>query len=292
MSETAKGHLAVIAFAAIVSGSFALGGLAAPFLDPAALNAVRFLIAAIAMGAVALAGPGLALSNFSVAPWRYLVLGGCMALYFVTMFEALRLTDPVSTGAVFTLTPVMSAIFGWLLMRQVTTRFNASALLLGAVGAVWVIFRGDMAAILAFDIGPGEKLFFFGAVGHALYTPLVRHLNRGEPVAAFTFGTIVAALILISLLAGPELWRTDWAAMPAIVWITIFYTAIMATAGTFFLLQFASLRLPAGKAMAYTYLTPVFVILWEAALGHGWPVITVWFGASVAVAALALLAWR
>ena len=44
-----------------------------------------------------------------------------MAAYFVLMFEALAITDPVSTGAVFTLTPLMSAIFGYLLMRQITT---------------------------------------------------------------------------------------------------------------------------------------------------------------------------
>ena len=42
------------------------------------------------------------------------ILGGLLAGYFILMFEALRLTDPVSTGAVFTLTPIMSAGFGWL----------------------------------------------------------------------------------------------------------------------------------------------------------------------------------
>ena len=292
MTEAAKGHVAMFLFAALVSGSFSLGGMAAPYLDPGAFNAVRFVIAAIAMGMVAYFSGGMQASHFTTAPWRYVLLGSTMALYFVTMFEALQITDPISTGAVFTLTPVMSAIFGYLLLRQVTTPFNALALAIGGAGAVWVIFRGDVDAILGFEVGPGEKLFFFGAAAHAFYAPLVRKLNRGEPVAAFAFGTIVAAMILIGLWAGKDLVQTDWAAMPAIVWITIFYTAIGATMMSFLCIQFATMRLPSGKVMAYTYLTPSFVILWEAALGHGWAAGVVWLGAGASVLGLALLAWR
>ncbi len=292
MTEPAKGHIAMFLFAALVSGSFSLGGMAAPYLDPGAFNAVRFVIAAIAMGMVAYFSGGMEARHFTTAPWRYVLLGSTMALYFVTMFEALQITDPVSTGAVFTLTPVMSAIFGYMLLRQITTPFNALAIAIGGAGAVWVIFRGDVSAMLGFEVGPGEKLFFFGAAAHAFYAPLVRKLNRGEPVAAFAFGTIVAAMILIAIWAGEDLVRTDWAAMPAIVWITILYTAIGATMMSFLCIQFATLRLPSGKVMAYTYLTPSFVILWEAALGHGWASGVVWLGAAASVLGLALLAWR
>jgi len=292
MSEAAKGHVAMILFAALVSGSFSLGGMAAPYLDPGAFNAVRFLIASVAMGLLAWSSGGMAARHFTSAPWRYVLLGATMALYFVTMFEALQITSPVSTGAVFTLTPVMSAVFGYLLLRQVTTPFNAMALAIGGAGAIWVIFGGDLDAILGFEIGAGEKLFFFGAVAHSLYAPLVRKLNGGEPVVSFAFGTIAAAMALIALWAGRDLVRTEWAAMPAIVWITILYTAIGATTLSFLCIQFASLRLPSMKVMAYTYLTPSFVILWEAALGHGWAAGTVWLGAAASAIGLALLAWR
>jgi len=41
--------------------------------------------------------------------------------------------------------------------------------------------------------------------------------------------------------------------------------------------------------MAYTYLTPSWVILWEAALGNGFPVPAVLAGVLATVLALALL---
>ena len=53
------------------------------------------------------------------------------------------------------------------------------------------------------------------------------------------------------------------------------------------LLQYATLRLPSAKVMAYTYLTPTWVILWELALGRGAPPLLVVVG--VGLTALALL---
>ena len=74
-----------------------------------------------------LSGPGLPRSAW-VAPWRYLALGAALAAYFVLMFEALKTAPPVSAAAVFTLTPLMAAGFGWLLMRQRMTARMAVAL--------------------------------------------------------------------------------------------------------------------------------------------------------------------
>ena len=82
---------------------------------------------------------------------------------------------------------------------------------------------------------------------------------------------------------------TDWAALPAIVWICLVYVAIAASALTFVALQFASLRLPAAKVMAYTYLVPSWVILWEIAFGRTAPPLAVLGGVALSVLALALL---
>jgi drug/metabolite transporter (DMT)-like permease len=146
------GHLAMLLFAALVAGSFSLGALAAPHLDPAALNAVRFAIGTASIAGVALAMMGGRMPR-PVAPWRYLVLGGLMAVFFVTMFVALRHTDPVSTGAVFTLMPVFGAIFGYFILGQVPRPVVLASLVFAGLGALWVIFDGDIDAILAFDLG-------------------------------------------------------------------------------------------------------------------------------------------
>ena len=191
------------------------------------------------------------------------------------------------TAAVFTLTPILSALFGWILLRQRLTPRMAIALLIGAIGALWVIFRADFAALMRFELGRGEAIYFVGCIGHAIYTPMVRLLNRGEPVLVFSFLTLVACAGVITVWGVGDIAAADWGGLRPMVWIAIGYTAIFASAATVFLIQFASLRLPSSKVMAYTYLTPTWVILWEIALGQ--PVPAVWVLVGVALTVLALL---
>ncbi|MDU8927572.1 DMT family transporter [Alisedimentitalea sp. MJ-SS2] len=282
------GHLAMLAFSALVAGSFSLGVMAAPHIEPAALNAPRFVIAAMLVGAAALMTTGLP-RQAARAPWRYFLLGGTFAAYFVLMFEGLKTALPVSAAAVFTLTPIMSAVIGYVLLRQVTTPRMAGALALGGVGALWVIFRADWGAFRAFEVGRGEMIYFWGCVAHAAYTPMVRLLNRGEAPVVFTFGMLVAGAVVVTVYGWHDILATNWAALPGIVWITLVYVAVFASAVTFVLLQFATLRLPSAKVMAYTYLTPSWVIVWEIALGHTVPPMLVLVGVALTVLALLVL---
>jgi hypothetical protein len=284
-----SGHLAMLAFSALVAGSFSLGALAAPLISPAAMTVARFGLAGALVGVAAFASKGGVPRSAVAAPWRYLVLGGLLACYFVLMFEGLRTAAAVPTAAVFTLTPVMAAGFGWILLRQATSARMALALALGAAGAVWVIFRGDMQAIAALHIGKGEVIFFVGCIAHAFYAPMVRRLNRGEPALVFTFGTLLAGFVLLCLWGGRAVMVTDWASLPAIVWICLAYVSVAASAMTFVLIQYATMRLPAAKVMAYTYLVPCWVILWEMALGHSAPPAKVLAGVVLILAALGLL---
>lgn len=288
-SEKLLAHLAMLLFAALVSGSYSLGAIAAPHLGPSAINAVRFAVAVALMG---VAGMLLLRGGLRVAgsPWRFALLGALMAVFFVTMFVALRLTTPVSTGAVFTLMPVLAAVFGYLFLGQVPRALVVVSLLIAGCGAVWVIFGGDVDALLGFRIGQGELIFIAGVACHAAYAPLVKKFNRGDPVLAFTFWTLVATGLWIALWGAGEIAATDWASLPAVVWVVIAYLSIFTTAGTFFLLQFAALRIPAAKVLAYNYLTPSFVILYEGLLGHGWAPFSIAAGAALTVLGLIVLA--
>lgn len=285
-TQALKGHAAMTLFAAVISVSFSLGHLAAPYITPAALTASRFLVAAILLG---LAVSKLIEKKHMASAWRYLVVGGLLAGYFIMMFEALRITDPISTSAVFTLTPLMSALFGFILLRQITTPSMGIALLIAAAGALWVIFRGDTEALLGLKFGPGEQIFFIGCAMHALYTPMGRLLNRGEPLMVYAFASICGGLMVAGLYGAPEILSTDWLNLPMVAWVAIFYLGIGATAGTVYLVQYATLRLPSAKVMAYGYLVPVFVILWEGLLGHGWVALVVVPGLVAIIVALVFL---
>lgn len=287
MTRQPEGHLAMLLFAALVGGSFSLGALAANEIAPLAFNALRFWIAAAILGAAVLWRGGTA--GAFAAPWRYVVLGCVYAVYFWLMLEGLRTAHPVSASAVFTLTPLMAALFGLAILGQRLTPWIGAALTLGAAGALWVIFDADLAALMAFDIGRGEAIFFVGCVAHALYAPLVRRLNRGEPALVFTLGVLVVGAVMLTLLGWGDIRATDWRGLPGVVWVALLYMAVFTTAVTFVLMQVAALRLPASKVMAYTYLMPGSVIVWEVGLGGALPAPVVLVGVALTAGALVML---
>ena len=282
-------HLAMLLFAGLIAGSFTFGAAAVPYLGPVPLNALRFVMASLLMGSFAF---GVARQRFELpeAPWRFGVTGFLTAVYFVSMFMALTMTLPVATSAVYTLVPIMTAVTGYLIVGQRVGPPVLLSLLLAGIGAVWVIFRGDIDALLRFDIGPGELIYFVGCIAYAIYTPLLRRYNRGESSLILSFWTLTGTAACIVLYGLPEILGTDWLHLPPVVWWVVAYLAVGPTAICFFLIQFASVHLPAAKVVAYGYIVPAFVIVFEGLVGHGWTSLSVAVGAAVTVLGLAVLA--
>jgi len=278
----------MLGFSVLVAGSFSLGSIIANDISPIALTAVRFILAAIVIGIIAISTGSVTQAALK-SPWRYLVLGGIFSVYFVLMFEGLKTATPVSTVAIFTLIPAVSAIAGFVILGQIVSSRIVVALIIGAVGALWVIFRADIQLLSTFSIGRGELIFFVGCIAHAIMPILFRLLNRGENPLMVTFGLLISGAIILCIIGAREIIETDWIGLPTIVWVVIFYVSICASAMTFVLLQFASMHLPATNVMAYTYLTPIWVLVWELFLGHSVPPLWVLGGVFLAVVSVTLL---
>ena len=295
-AEALRGHAAMLGFSAAVSGSFSLGSLVANDIGPAALTSVRMLLASGLLAALVFAVPGYGRGGRQgfdradlAAPWRYVLLAVLYGGYFVLMFEALKTAQPVSAGAVFTLTPLMAAGFAWPLLGQRLSPVVAGALAIGATGAIWVIFRGDLDALLRFDVGRGEGIFFLACIAHAFYAPMLRKLNRGESAMITASLVTFAGFFVTAAYGWREFLATEWLALPLIVWVALAYLVVFATAFAASAIQFAAQRLPSSKVMAYTYLTPAWIILWEVALGHGVPGTLVLPGIALICVALLIL---
>ena len=288
MTRNFQSHLAMLGFSVLVAGSFSLGSIIANDISPIALTAVRFILAAIVIGIIAISTGSVTQAALK-SPWRYLVLGGIFSVYFVLMFEGLKTATPVSTVAIFTLIPAVSAIAGFVILGQIVSSRIVVALIIGALGALWVIFRADIQLLSTFSIGRGELIFFVGCIAHAIMPILFRLLNRGENPLMVTFGLLISGAIILCIIGAREIIETDWIGLPTIVWVVIFYVSICASAMTFVLLQFASMHLPATNVMAYTYLTPIWVLVWELFLGHNVPPLWVLGGVFLAVVSVTLL---
>ena len=283
-----QSHLAMLCFSILIAGSFSLGSIIANDISPIAFTAVRFTLAAFIVGLIAFSTGSISMATLK-SPWRYLVLGGTLSIYFVLMFEGLKTASPISTVSVFTLIPVMSAMIGFTVLGQIINFQIMSALIIGVIGALWVIFRADIQALSMLSIGRGEMIYFMGCVAYAFTPILFRLLNRGESPLMATFGMLISGALILSFFGASEIIKTDWVGLPIRVWITLLYVSIFASAITFALVQFASMHLPATNVLAYTYLTPTWVLVWEFMLGHDVPSLWVLAGVFLTVLSVALL---
>ena len=226
--EKLLAHLAMMLFAVLIGGSFSLGGLAAQHVPAAPLQVMRYLMTIVVLGIMTF---GILRIPFSLPaqPWRFGILGALMSVYMLTMFIALEFTSPVATGAVFTLMPLMAAGFALILLGQRTRLGVLASLVIAATGAIWVIFRGNVDALLRFDVGSGELIYFVGVICHAMYVPLIRKFDRRENPFAFGFWMAVATAFFLLFPAARQLPEIDYGQLPGIVWIALAYLSVVTT---------------------------------------------------------------
>jgi len=270
-------HFGMILYSVLIAGSFSFGAMAIPFIEPILLTSLRFIFASIIMAIIFMISTKQIIS-IPRRVWRYIILGNLMGIYFVLMFVALEFTDPVSTGAVFTLSPFMAMFFGFIILNQKPSYFQIISLFIAGIGAIWVIFKGNISNLIAFNIGQGELLFFIGCACQSLYIPLVQKFNDGESIFISTLWTLISASICFFIYSLFVIDIKNILFLPPIVWFCLFYLTIFATAVSFYFLQFSSLYLPPGKTISYVYLTPVFILFIEGFLGHGWVNLSVLMG--------------
>ncbi len=292
MSMSAEGpraHVAMLVFAFLVSTSFTVGRAITDAMDPAALTFLRFAIACTIFLLLVLKSRDR-LSPVRIGDiGRYIWLALTLVVFFVTMFEALRLTDALSTGVVFTLCPMFTAIMSRVVLGQVLTRAAIVSLFVAGCGAVWVMFDGDLERLSRFSLGPGELVFLAGAFCYSAYSPSVRMLKGDRTLVEVTFWTLLAGLVLLGLYAHDEILAISWSEVPWPVYLGILHLAFFTTAISFYLIQYASVRIPSAKVMAYTYLIPAFVLAQDVVLGQPWPSLSVLGGVVVITAAMVLL---
>lgn len=287
-STTRRAHAAMAAYAFLIATSFPVGAAITASLDPVAVTWGRFLVASLLFAGLVTVKERLARPSLAALA-RYLAIGSTLAVFFVAMFEALRWTSPVNTGALFVTMPLISGFFAYVLMRQRVPRRQLLYMAIAAAGAAWIVFDGSLANMLALRLGRGEWIFLAGCLSFGLYAPLIRFFHRGESTLTMTFWTLVGGLTTLTVIGAPRLLAVDWTAVPAATYGGILYLAVFTTAVTFTIASFASVVLPAAKVMSYTYLTPAFVVALQAAFGAGLPSPSLLAGLVATTAATVLL---
>ncbi len=254
----------------LISSSFTVGHAIAHAFEPGILMLIRFAMATFIMGIFVqirykIQWPG----------WqgigRYFVVGSMPVGFFWCQFESLRYTSALNTSAFFTTVPAISAIIAAIFIGERLGWSRLLALVVGMIGALWVVFRGDYQRFLDFDLNYGDGLFLLGCLFFGVYGVLVKYLHRGEPTAIMTFWVLVIATILFFFISIKDIGKSNWTDVDLEVYGWLAYLALVTTVISFFLFQYATPRIGPTRVQAYSYFMPGFVIVTEWAIGYGLP---------------------
>ncbi len=279
-----KIHLLMFLCAVIVSGSFPVVAAISFDLDPAVLTLVRFALATAVFAPIVWFRYSFTVSFAALA--RYSLISATLIFFFWCMFLSLRYTSTLNSSAIYTIVPGLSGLYAMVLNRERLGSARLTALALGIVGALWIIFKGDFSLFTEFSLNRGDLVFLAGCIAVALYGPLVRLFHRGEPMLQMSFWIMFTGTCWLLLLAGPKVMDVSWSDISLGVWSGIAYLAILSTSVTFFLTQYSILFLGSTRVMAYSYLNPGLVLGLELLFNGTWPGVQVLPGVLIVLAAM------
>ncbi|WP_025127947.1 DMT family transporter [Pseudomonas sp. PH1b] len=258
-----QANLGMLLWTLLIAASFFAAAQVSQAIDPVLLTALRLLFSALMfLPLLWLKGT----SPTTLAGLRaHAVLGLLLALYFGSLFEALRYTSAVNTGTLFTLVPLLTLLFeAWLLPGNGQQRRLLPMLVAGA-GALLLILKGGAAGQLPSLYAMG--VYALGCLAMALYSPLSQrfkaHSLQGRSPVAMTFWNMLfgALFLFVTSLASGG-WRSGvLLSGNDLLWLL--YLALFATLATFWLLHRAIGVIAPSTVISYIYLSTLCLTLFH-----------------------------
>ncbi|EPC00085.1 hypothetical protein L861_07925 [Litchfieldella anticariensis FP35 = DSM 16096] len=286
-----QAHLGMLLWAMLVGLSFPAVGLVSEALPPLLLTSLRFIIASLALWALARRAPDWWPSRRSLP--LYSLMGLCLAGFFSTMFWAAHHTTALSMATLFVSVPLLAFVLGLAAgVERLAWRLPV-ILALGAVGALGLAWAESRNGSTGLRFGLGEAGFFLGCISSAMYPVLSKWgLSRewlSQSAAVRTFWSLAIGAVLIGLVGLALEPVANLGVMTPRDALLLVYLGLCSSALTFWLLQRATAALTPGAVTAYNYLVP-FVSMLLLFIQHpertGW----VWLpGSALVLTAIALL---
>ncbi|MGF6284869.1 DMT family transporter [Pseudomonas silensiensis] len=256
-------HVGMLLWALLIAASFSAAAQVSQAIDPILLTGLRLLFCALVFLPLLLIKGDTAMTARGLS--GHAVLGLLLAVYFGSLFEALRYTSAVNTGTMFALVPLLTLLFEAVLMPDSALKQRVLPMLIAAAGAVLLVLKGA---------GPGElpslyavSVYGVGCLAMALYSPLSQRLKASSlkgrgPVGMTFWNMLFGALFLLAFCGFSGGWRSVSLLTVSDFWWLI-YLAVFATLATFWLLHRAIGVIAPSSVISYIYLSTLFLTLFH-----------------------------
>jgi drug/metabolite transporter (DMT)-like permease len=201
--------------------------------------------------------------------WLMLAMMGFVGIFLHQMVQAhgLTLTTAVRTGWLIGVTPIWSAVLAAIFLGEAFGRRKILGLLLGLLGALLVITRGELSrGVLTLPSTRGDLMILASTWTWAIYTILGRDTLKRLGSARATAGAMFAGwAMMIPFFLAATGWR-EYRGLSSSSMIAILFLGIGCSGLGYWLWYAALERIDASQAAAFLYLEPLVTLLAAVAL--------------------------
>lgn len=259
MSENLKAHTLVFIVTILIAFSFIVSGKLSGLIDPISLTLFRFVFAFIVLL------PFILLikvyrEKIKQSFFKGLKISLFYSLYFILLFKSLETTSALNTATLFTLVPLVTAVFANFVFHNKLNFLKLFIYIIGMIGTIIVIFNGSMSAIISLSFNKGDIVFLFAVLSMAIYSISAKYFyEKDDNALVITLMTLFGGIIWMSLALLIFDIPLEWTKIQGENLLYMLYLSIGATLMTVFLCQKATVTIGPNNVMAYVYFNPAIV---------------------------------
>lgn len=252
--------LGLLALTVIWGVNFSVVKVVLEVLDPLALNALRFPLAACVLWILVRRSPGRRMDSRHLPRLVALGITGNVA-YQLCFVIGIDRTLAGNASLLLATSPVWTVLLSALAGHERPTALvvGGSALTLGGMGLV-VLGRGDALSIGAATL-QGDLLMVTAAVLWATYTVGSARLVRVYGSLRATAWTLWAGTPVLVALGIPSLRHTNWDTVSGWTWMGVVYAGVFSVGVAYLLWYRGVKRLGNSRTAVYSNLVPVTALL-------------------------------
>ena len=256
--KDSKAHLSLLFVNILYGASHVLAkGVMPNYLSPNVFILMRVLGATLLFWLLMLINRR---EKIQVKDFGRLILCGLfgVAINQLCFFHGLNLSSSINSGIIMAVNPIMVLLLSFLLLKDKPSLINSLGILLGAVGAILLTWRGSSGST---DSWIGDIFLFINAMSYAIYLVIAKPLmQRYNPLTVITW---VFSFGLLFVLVFPptiqDLLQTNLE-IPAVIWLKIAYVVVGVTFLTYLLTMYGLKYLSPSVSSAYIYTQPILVM--------------------------------
>ena len=190
-----------------------------------------------------------------------------LSLNQLPFFFGLSMTSSIDASIVVTMLPIVTMLLAAVFLREPITQMKAVGVLVGASGALIIVFSSQSVTQSGTGNMLGNLIVFLAVISFSLYLTLFKNLiSKYQPVTVmkwmFLFATITGLPFCYNSLTEMSL-----TALPLNVWLSIGFVVVFATFLGYLLLPVGQKTLRPTTLSMYNYVQPIMASLVAIVIG-------------------------